>query len=51
MAVPADYNSEIEKQRLSKLVLGGGVINLPDPDTLKCGWEDSPAIPISYRVV
>ena len=31
----------VDKERVEKLRLEEGRINLPDPDTLKEGWEDN----------
>lgn len=36
-----EYNKEIRNQRLSKLILDGSIICLPDPDIQRDGWEES----------
>ena len=36
-----EYAKDILQTKQGKLVLDGGMIRIPDPDTLTEGWEDS----------
>lgn len=36
---PEQYDRAVCKSKKEKLSLDGGIINLPDPDTLHQGWE------------
>ena len=36
-------NKKYNKQQSQKLVLDGGLIHLPQPETLTDGWEDGPS--------
>lgn len=38
-----EYAQDICQTKQGKLMLDGGMIRLPDPDTLTEGWEDSPS--------
>ena len=38
-----EYAQDICQSKQGKLLLDGGMIRLPDPDTLTGGWEDSPS--------
>lgn len=38
-----EHFKTVNEEKSSKLVLDGGMIHVPDPDTLKDGWEESPA--------
>ena len=40
---PEEYKDDIANRRLSKLILDGGIICLPDTHNLRDGWEDSPS--------
>ena len=38
-----EYAQDICQSKQGELLLDGGMIRLPDPDTLTEGWEDSPS--------
>ncbi len=38
-----EAEAEIQQSRSEKLVLDGGIIRLPRPETLTNGWEDGPS--------
>ena len=40
---PDEYAQDIYQSKKEKLVLDGGMIRLPDSDTIHEGWEDSPS--------